>query len=155
MAKSGLPCSIRSFEKFYLSKTIRPCPTCVDIRVGIHTHEFSDGEETGVKHYRFNGTTDEQLKNFIRSEAKKLTKVKESDYSMHVGKEMDIADEVIEIPEPTPEEIAQAAWFKDWYKLDSLIHLVDNGILNGDESVISDLQASLKKDQKNSYLEDI
>jgi len=117
--------------------------------------EFSDGEETGIKHYRFNGTTDEQLKNFIRSEAKKLTKVKESDYSMHVGKEMDITDEVIEIPEPTPEEIAQAAWFKDWYKLDKLIHLADNGITERDHASIVALQTSLKKGLKNSYLEDI
>jgi len=117
--------------------------------------EFSDGEEAGVKHYRFNGTTNEQLINFIRSEAKKLVKVKESDYSMHVGKEMDVTDEVIDIPEPTPAEIAQAAWFKDWYKLDKLIHLADNGLIERDHAGIVKLQTSLKADMKNSYLEDI
>jgi len=118
--------------------------------------EFSDGEETGVKHYRFNGTTTQQLINFIRSESKKLVKVKESDYSDHIGKEVDITDEVI--PEPTAEEIAKTAWLNDYRKLNQMLSLIDSIpalATTQANKAIADLRTSLEANWLNSYLGDL
>jgi len=119
------------------------------------TIEFTDGADVRTESFRFTGTTNRQLKSFIRSEAEKLAVIKTSDFSAHIGKELDLTPDPVVVTPPTAEKIAKADWFKDLHKLDRLIHLANNGLIQSDDSRITSLQTSLKSDWLNSYLGDI
>lgn len=117
--------------------------------------EFTDGSDISVRKFRFSGSTDEQLIGFIRNQAASLDTIKNSDFSIHVGKEIDLT-ETIETPaEPTVEEIAKSEWFDDWRKLDSFKHLANNGLIEQTDIRIINLQTSLIAGWLNSYLGDI
>lgn len=118
---------------------------------------FTDGTDVRIESYRFNGTTIKQLKNFVRSKANELAAIKTIDFSQYAGKELDLTPEpVTPTPDPTPEEIAKAKWFKDWRKLNTLIQLRNNGVDKpSDIQLIIDLQISVLAGRKNSYLGNI
>jgi len=116
--------------------------------------QYTDGSDVRVFDRKMNGITDDDLKNYIRAGADRLNKVKNvgSDYTKHIGKEINIEVIPVVIPDPTAEEIAQDKWLKEWTKLDKMIHLVDNGIIEKDDSRLIAQQAKVKADWLDSYL---
>jgi len=117
------------------------------------TVEYTDGAIVKVESYSFAGVTAQQLKDFIRSKLSNRDSIKDADFSAFVGKEIDLSQPVT--PDPTAEEIAKAAWFDDFRKLERLLRLVNAGLIQSDDSRITALQTSLIAGWLNSYLGDL
>jgi len=117
--------------------------------------EFVDGNTIKQKSIHHSGTIEEFVA-LLRSKVAKREVVKGVDFTPFIGKIIDLTPKpVTPPPDPTPEEIAKIAWFKDWRKLDRLIHLANNGLIQPDDSRITALQTTLKTDWVSSYLGDI
>ena len=103
------------------------------------TLEFTNDGEVIIKDYRFNGTTVRHLIDFAIREANNLVEVKGSDYSVLVGKSVDVVVVPPVIPEPTAEEIAEDAFFVQWNLLRQMREAVeaDIGIASDDPRLIA------------------
>jgi len=118
--------------------------------------QYTEDGVSQVFDRRMNGITDQDLIKYLRNGAKVLEERKGSDYTKHIGKEIDITpDPVIVPPPPTPEEVAKEQWIKDWYKLDRMVHLVDNGIIPENDPRIIAQRTKVIDGWDDSYLGDI
>ena len=122
--------------------------------------EFTDGTDTKKEGYRFTGTTAKQLKDFVRGKAAAFER---NDIALDlvplVGQSIDVTPPTPDpITPPTNEEIAEAAWFADWRKLNQLRQLLTAVPALADpaaNALVASLEASLEAGWLNSYLEKI
>ena len=122
--------------------------------------EFTDGTDTKKEGYRFTGTTAKQLKDFVRGKAAAFER---NDIALDlvplIGQSVDVTPPTPDpITPPTNEEIAEAAWFADWRKLNQLRQLLTAvPALAGPtaNALVASLEASLEAGWLNSYLEKI
>ena len=123
---------------------------------------FSDSDtgDTKKQGYRFNGTTNQQLAAFVRGKAAEFERTDTApDFSTLIGQSIDVTPPTPDpITPPTNEEIAEAAWFDDWRKLNQLRQLLTAVPALADpaaNALVASLEASLEAGWLNSYLEKI
>ena len=122
--------------------------------------EFTDGTDTKKEGYRFTGTTAKQLKDFVRGKAAAFER---NDIALDlvplIGQSIDVTPPTPDpITPPTNEEIAEAAWFDDWRKLNQLREVLTAVPALADpaaNALVASLEASLEAGWINSYLEKI
>ena len=122
--------------------------------------EFTNGTDTKKEGYRFTGTTAKQLKDFVRGKAAAFERNDVAiDLLPLIGQSVDVTPPTPDpITPPTNEEIAEAAWFDDWRKLNQLRQLLTAVPALADpaaNALVASLEASLEAGWLNSYLEKI
>ena len=122
--------------------------------------EFTNGTDTKKEGYRFTGTTAKQLKDFVRGKAAAFERNDIAlDLAPLVGQSIDVTPPTPDpITPPTNEELAEAAWFADWRKLNQLRQLLTAVPALADpaaNALVASLEASLEAGWLNSYLEKI
>lgn len=123
----------------------------VDIEV-----EYTDGVDTHIRSYNLNQPTKKSIRDLVRNEANRFEAVKTEVIDLPVGLSIDITpDPVTPPPGPTAEELAEKAWFDDWHKLNRLVRLANNGLIEMTDTRIVTLQTSLQAGWLNSYLDRI
>lgn len=114
---------------------------------------YSDGTDTINKSYNLENPTKKSIRALARNEASRLAKLASEVIDLPVGTTIDVTpDPVTPPPAPTPEEIAEGAWFKDWHKLQRLMRLANAGLIQPTDARIVTLQTSLKADWLNAYM---
>jgi len=111
-----------------------------------------------IREFRFSGTTDKQLIDFVRRQAIKTEEIKFSDFAKHVGKVLDLTVPVITIPEPTPEEIAKTEWFEGFHQLNRILTVttsIPDLATPPVTTLINNLRTTLEANWLTSYLGDI
>jgi len=122
--------------------------------------DYSDGTDTVRKtHNNCTAKTDKDLVRFIRAQARNLTDFKDSDFSMHVGKTINIdpeptPDPVIP-PTPTADELAKISWFEDWRTYTQMKLVVEASIVATDDSRFIAQKEKIKAGWLDSYLGDL
>lgn len=99
--------------------------------------------------------TKRQLRDLVRSEVTRFAEIEVTDIDIQIGTTIDVTPEVIT---PTPAEIAEAAWFTDWSKLQQMLAVVSAVpalATAQNNTAIANLRASLAAGWKNAYLEKI
>ena len=120
--------------------------------------QYSDGIDDPInKSYSFERTNKKAIRRLARQEVARLQEVKDEVIDIVVNQPIDLTPppDPPDPPGPTPEQIAERAWFKNLNKLRVLLLLVDLGLLSGSDSRIAPLQASLIADFLNPYFNEI
>lgn len=113
--------------------------------------EFDDGsgDDVIVKKFKFTGTSDGQLRDFLRGEVSRLDASKSSDYGKYVGTVMDLS--MPARPTPTAEQIAEAAWFDDYYEYGRWERAIAAGLKAESDTKFLRIKAKLKAGYQESY----
>jgi len=127
-------------------------------RITILYTDTVSGDEI-ERSYRRESVSKKALRDLARSEATTLETNDTNDVDIPIGTTIDVTPEpVVPPPDPTPEEIAKAAWFADYRKLQQLLEVTSKvPALETAQAttLISNLRTSLEADWDNSYLGDI
>ena len=119
----------------------------------------SDSGDSVEKHYRYAAITKRQMRDLARGEAAALLNNASTDIDIPIGATIDVTpDPVTPPPDPTPEELAKAAWLSDFRQLQRMLTAVEAvpGLLTAQaQTSIDNLRSSLEADWDNSYLGDI
>lgn len=117
---------------------------------------YRDGLTTIDKAYSFDRFNKTQVRKLARDEIARLEEVESEVIDLPIDVNIDLTPPVVvPPPDPTPEQIAKRAWFDDWRRLQTLLVLVDAGILQQNDSRISPLRTTLQDDFLDAYLGDI
>lgn len=98
--------------------------------------------------------TNDVIKDAVRKEIISLTaeNSKEDTSTIQVGDVIDLSPVVVVIPDPTPEQAAQAKFLSDYRQLQSLLRAANAGFIDIADKRITDLQASTKAAWLDSYV---
>lgn len=115
---------------------------------------YTDGIDTLVKGYQFERPDESAIRAFVRAEVDRLNATAAEVPTLVDGELIDLTPPDAP-PAPTAAEIARAAWFADFHKLQRLFRLADVGLIAKLDARIVALQTSLKADWLNSYIDGI
>ena len=111
------------------------------------TVRFSDGNSEFDKDFSFAIKTPiEEMKKTVKRELDVLNE----DVEPITGSITDVPDEVP--VEPTAAELAKTEWEANLAKLKQIQELIDLGVLTGNETPVKNLQAKVKADFKQGYI---
>ncbi len=118
---------------------------------------YQDGTDTINKAYSFERFSKTRIRKLARDEVARLEEVRTEVIDLPLDTNIDLTPPPPppDPPAPTPAQIAKRAWFDDWRKLQTLLVLVDAGILQQNDSRITPLKTTLTADFLNAYLSDI
>ena len=117
---------------------------------------YQDGIDTIDKVYTFERINKKQIRKLARDEVARLEEIKTEVIDLPLDVNIDLTPPaVVPPPTPTPAQIAKRTWFKDWNKLQTLLRLVDAGIIPDTDTRIAPLRTSLSADLLNSYLSSV
>jgi len=118
---------------------------------------YSDGTDIVDKSYQFERTNKTQIRALARREVARLQEIKDEVIDIVVDDDIDLTPPPDDPPppDPTPEEIAERLWFRDWRRLQTLLVLVNAEIIQPTDSRIDPLKVSLRAGLNNSYLSGI
>ena len=117
---------------------------------------YSDGTQELVIGYETATVNPERIRAKVRAEVARMNAASAEILSFTPGELIDISTAPPEVPPPpTAEEIARAAWFDDFHKLQSFFKLCNVGLMSVADSRITTLQASLTSTWLNAYLDGI
>jgi len=123
------------------------------VHVEISYVDSADDERVD-KSYQFERTTKTAIRALARREVVRLQEIKDEVIDIAVDDDIDLTPPPDDPPppDPTPAEIAERAWFRDWRKLQTLLVLVDAQIIQPTDPRIDPLKVSLRAGLLNSYL---
>jgi hypothetical protein len=111
---------------------------------------YTDGVTTIVKGYALATVTDAIIKDIARNETAKFTQAAASSITVANGA-------IIDLTPPTPPvgDPAKATFLANLATMQSLMKLVDMGILSSADSQVTTLRATLKSQWLPAYLSDV
>ena len=120
---------------------------------------YTDGIDTVREGYTLTSVSKQSLRDLARRDALRLFNAPTTDVDIPIGTTIDVTpDPVTPPPDPTPAEIARAAWFVDYRQLQSMLRATDAvpALLNTQaQTAIDNLRTSLESGWLNSYLDGI
>ena len=120
---------------------------------------FTEDGVTHIRSHNLTNTDPKYVKSLLQAQVNQFDAVDVLEFPYPIGTVIDLTpDPVIPPPDPTPEEIAKAAWHADWRKLNQMLEVTAAipALLTAQaQTQITALQTSLEADWLNSYLGDI
>ena len=112
--------------------------------------------KTFARNYDRERITKKELRDLVRSEVTRLAAIETVDIDIPIGATIDVTPDAV--TPPTAAEIARAAWFADWERLQQILAVTAAVPALATAPVntqIANLRASLASGWLNSYLESI
>ena len=121
---------------------------------------FTQDSVTHIRSHNLTNTDPKYVKSLLQRQVNEFDAVDVvNEFPFPIGSSLDLTpNPVIPPPDPTPEEIAKAAWFADWRTLNQMLEVTAAipALLTAQaQTQITALQTSLEADWLNSYLGDI
>ncbi len=115
-----------------------------------------DGAEPIIERDNLVGATRKSVRDHVRRQVAKFEALKNENIDLPIGQTIDIDPDVVIPPTPpTAEEIARRDWFLRWNRMQRFVRLVDAGLLQADDTRITNLRTSLQADWDNSYMDGV